>query len=546
MKKIVLVLISVLFFTSLYSQDSKILKSHTSDINALAFSNDGKYLYSGGDDEKLITWDLSSMKIFKSNNIGMKIFKIIPLPKNDELYLVLTKRIGLFNTLSSKIISGIDFSDGYLNVEYMPISNKIFTFYDLVTETISGGSSTEYEDNDYTISVCNTNDYKLNPKKLFNVRFSYKRDISKDGSKSTSFGYSTVTISKNEKYYAFIYFEREVISDEKVSIDLPYPVININSLKDNSLTWKKRIGAINNKEEEGVIKFDNNGENLFYLNSEDYDMIFTFNTINGLQNSFKGHEKRILCMDVHPSNLYLASGSKDNTIIIWDIQKHKALNVLKGHEDNVRSIAFSKDGRYLATGSDDKTIRVWDISNLTNEIKEYALKYDKEVGLAVLTNQEMDKELKAIESKFSPKGEFETTDAYNKRLEDANAEKKSIEDKYNQQLDDARQLKETEIKGFTSEVQNETQRTINESVRDTVLKIDKIGTYNADNETFSLTIIFMTENIKIPSSDAVEFKQNYKKAVVRAKKKLNSSLSGWEYFDIYIINPNNNTEYKFK
>lgn len=42
-------------------------------------------------------------------------------------------------------------------------------------------------------------------------------------------------------------------------------------------------------------------------------------------------------------------------------------NTLKGHTDWVRSIAFSTDGQFIASGSDDSSVRIWDIEMGTTQ-----------------------------------------------------------------------------------------------------------------------------------------------------------------------------------
>jgi hypothetical protein len=64
-----------------------------------------------------------------------------------------------------------------------------------------------------------------------------------------------------------------------------------------------------------------------------------------------------------PDGRYLASGSRDDTVRVWDAANGQLLRTLAGHTDWVRSVAWSPDGRFLASGSDDRTVRVWDAAD---------------------------------------------------------------------------------------------------------------------------------------------------------------------------------------
>jgi WD40 repeat protein/serine/threonine protein kinase len=50
-----------------------------------------------------------------------------------------------------------------------------------------------------------------------------------------------------------------------------------------------------------------------------------------------------------------------HTVMIWDAQMGDVLKTLKGHVGYVWKVAFSPDGHYLASGSWDSTVKVWDL-----------------------------------------------------------------------------------------------------------------------------------------------------------------------------------------
>ena len=57
------------------------------------------------------------------------------------------------------------------------------------------------------------------------------------------------------------------------------------------------------------------------------------------------------------------SCSYDKTIKIWDFDTGKLLKSLEGHEEEVCCVSFSPNGDYIASGSEDTTIKIWNMNN---------------------------------------------------------------------------------------------------------------------------------------------------------------------------------------
>ncbi|HAZ46193.1 MAG TPA: hypothetical protein DDW76_27095 [Cyanobacteria bacterium UBA11369] len=83
------------------------------------------------------------------------------------------------------------------------------------------------------------------------------------------------------------------------------------------------------------------------------------------QGSLEGHQGNISSPVFSPDGKTLASASEDNTVKLWNVEKHTLRKTLVGHQENVGSVSFSPDGKILASASNDGTVKLWNVFDRT-------------------------------------------------------------------------------------------------------------------------------------------------------------------------------------
>ncbi|MDJ1168031.1 hypothetical protein PMG71_01160 [Roseofilum sp. BLCC_M154] len=92
-------------------------------------------------------------------------------------------------------------------------------------------------------------------------------------------------------------------------------------------------------------------------------------------------DQTITSVDISPTGDFVASGSEEAIVNVWDLRAQKVVRSLHSHTAKINAVVFSPNGRTVVSGSRDKTIKIWNLAMVRLKMTIYT---DREIhSLAV-------------------------------------------------------------------------------------------------------------------------------------------------------------------
>jgi WD40 repeat protein len=307
-----------------------IFKKHSDAVNTVAFSGDGQYLATGGEDKSIYIWDFSTGELVYSITDNFYPVKSMKFAPDDELLVS-----------SGPDVKIVDYS-GNLKKAFSGYTTHIWSF-----------------------------DFNNNSKKVIAGSYSKKVNIW-----DFITGGITASLDGHEKSVLAVCFSPDGRYAVTGSLDRTVRVWDTDSAKELRKLERHSDNIL-------AVRFHPSGR---YFASASLDKTIRLWDLDSgkIVKTYAGHDKGVLDIDFSEDGYYLASGSADNTVILWEVYTGDKLYSFIDHQGPVNAVRFSPDGNYLVSGSSDKTVMVWKLNKSIFTNYHFQDEIEDEIGLSDL------------------------------------------------------------------------------------------------------------------------------------------------------------------
>lgn len=305
-------LINVLKPSFISSQSyNKVLKGHTSSINSVSFSPDGKILASGSGDRTVKLWDVNKGKIIRELRMH---------------------------------------NSGVVDVAFAPDGKTLYSSgYDgkIISWDVNTGQALRVVEDSHNVTAM-----ALSPNGML-------------------IAYGTVNfkikIYEIKRWQLKHILEGHSVTPTIMAFSPDNRMLASGSLDGKIILWDVQTGEKEMEMEERSavrsLAFSPDGKNIATGSFDNMVRIWDVKTGKLLQGTIRQRVLMIsmLALVYSPNGKIIASASDNGIIRLWNARNNILQGVLTGHENWVSTLAFSPDGEILASGGRDKTIRLWNV-----------------------------------------------------------------------------------------------------------------------------------------------------------------------------------------
>lgn len=314
--------------------------SNKSNLSAVSFSNDNKYIITGDKSGYLNLYDFKSSKSIKTK-------KVSALPIKN---IIASDKYLLFS--DEKSMSSLDLKTFKALYKTNAIVKDI---------TLRDNNSFSFLENNI-IKVLNLNNlkvlntYYLNTNNPYNINtFDINKDyiIYNDNENIKLFDLKTKTTKyTNQNNTANLNAFSIIGKYLAYSIDNNINIIDMsnNQVKTLNRKYNNLVTSIQfNPDSELLASGDNSG------NVELWNVPTQSTILNK-----KAHQGYISNFAFNVESIYFVSGENNGDLKIWRVGSGQELVTLKGHTNKINSINYHPDNERIVTTSDDNTLKLWD------------------------------------------------------------------------------------------------------------------------------------------------------------------------------------------
>jgi len=352
-------------------QERNRLESHTSGVYAVSFSPDGKIIASGDAEGKIILWSSEG--------------KIIPTPilkHEGAIWSIRFSHNGLFFASAS--------------------FDKTVKIWDKSGKLLH---TLKHEDQVYDLSFSKDGNRIASAGKngniiIWDIKNEQPWKILRDKNSLNQKNYEILGVD-------FSPVNQSILISTGGSKDYDINIWDLQKKEDNN---PRRIGNNSNKKNVMSVRFNRTGNKIVSSDTKGIKIWDSNGYLIGVINDTGKTET--LYADFSSDSQFIGSATMDGIIKIWSLGetlkkkpnqelRKQIPEEIKGHNGTVYEISFNPNqlkSRYIASGSDDKTVRIWEIGKVSLS-KHESPKLDNLIDQSCKLIQDYIKKDKISESK---------------------------------------------------------------------------------------------------------------------------------------------------